>query len=452
MAADTENPNPCPWWASRGAAAVAWAAAGWPVWRWYVARIRDGSDEPWGVAALLVALLLVPWRLLREPLPWRAAVGAAGLAAAVSLGYGWWPALVRGGLWMAALAVLLGRSGPVLARGGLLLLSLPVVATAQFYLGYPLRAVTAACSVPVLRLAGYAVERQGTALRWAGETVLVDAPCSGIQMLWTGLFAACVLAAVHGLSGRGTWRLLRWAGLVVAVANLLRCVALFIAEVRGGVLAEWLHQGVGLVCFGGALAAVVWRAGRLAGAGKTAVEEAAGAAAPWRPASGWMMPVFGLALLGVGVRPLLAATPEARVPAAAFPGWPESFEGRALTPLALSAREARFAAGFPGRIGVFSDGERTILVRWVPRETRQLHPALHCLRGLGYAVQPGPVWRDGRGRNWGTTLAVRDGRTRRVRERIADCSGREWTDVSAWWWDAWRGASAGPWWAVTVFE
>ena len=121
-------------------------------------------------------------------------------------------------------------------------------------------------------------------------------------------------------------------------------------------------------------------------------------------------------------------------------------------PLVFSEREARFSAGFPGMVAAFTDGERTILLRWVARATRKLHPALHCLRGLGYAVQPGPVWRDTAGRNWGTTLAERDGRRRRVRERICDAAGREWTDVSAWWWDAWRGGSAGPWWAATVFE
>jgi hypothetical protein len=33
----------------------------WPVWRWYVARLTDGSDEPWGVFALGTALLFLVW-------------------------------------------------------------------------------------------------------------------------------------------------------------------------------------------------------------------------------------------------------------------------------------------------------------------------------------------------------------------------------------------------------
>jgi hypothetical protein len=103
-------------------------------------------------------------------------------------------------------------------------------------------------------------------------------------------------------------------------------------------------------------------------------------------------------------------------------------------------------------VAAFTDGDRTILLRWVARETRKLHPAAHCLRGLGYAVRPGPVWRDAAGRNWGTTRAVRGGAVWTVRERICDTAGSEWTDVSAGWWDAWRGRNAGPWWAATVFE
>ena len=454
MNADEERTVGATGLTTRGAAVAAWALAGWPVWRWYVARIGDGSDEPWGLAALVVAIAFVPWRRLREPLPMGAALAAAGVAVLVFLGYAWLPALVRAGLWMLGLTALLGGGGPAVSRTGLLLLSLPVVATAQFYLSYPLRVLTAACSVPVLRLLDYEVIRQGTALRWAGETVLVDAPCSGIQMLWTGLFAACALAAVRGFDWRRTLRLLRWAGLAVATANLLRCVALFLVEVRCGVPAQWLHEGIGLALFGAALGGVAWAAGRVGRPRDREETGAFAARARWSGAfvPGWPSMVLGLVLIGVAVRPLFGDDGAGREEPAAFPGWPAAFEGRALMPLVFSEREARFAAGFPGMVAAFTDGERTILLRWVARATRKLHPALHCLRGLGYAVQPGPVWRDTAGRNWGTTLAERDGRRRRVRERICDAAGREWTDVSAWWWDAWRGGSAGPWWAATVFE
>jgi len=45
---------------SRAAVVTALALAGWPVARWYVARVSDGSDEPWGLAALAVAMVFAP--------------------------------------------------------------------------------------------------------------------------------------------------------------------------------------------------------------------------------------------------------------------------------------------------------------------------------------------------------------------------------------------------------
>ena len=443
-------PAKTPWWQTRAALLAATALAGWPVVRWFIARIGDGSDEPWGLVALLLAVAFLPWRRLREPVPPRWLAAAAVPMIVVLLGYEVLPPLVRAGAWALTLACLLGGTGPLIARSGLLVLALPVVATAQFYLGYPLRALTAACSLPLLRLLGYVVERQGTALHWAGETVLIDAPCSGIQMLWSGLATGCVLALVWRLDDRASLRLLRRAAGIVALANILRCVALFLLEIRGRTLPGWAHEGVGLALFATALGGIAWLAARTGSQHPEMIESARAASHARGGGRVWLLAL----LLGLSaLRPLIQAKPvmDAGAPAE-FPGWPAEFEGRPLTALAPSEREARFAAGFPGRIAAFSDGERTVLFRWVSQETRKLHPAMHCLRGLGYAVQPGPVWAGGDGQRWGTTLARKEGHGLRVRERITDGTGRAWTDVSAWWWDAWLGRSAGPWWAVTVFE
>jgi exosortase/archaeosortase family protein len=370
--------------------------------------------------------------------------------AASFFGYSVLPDLVRAGLWMLALVAILGPAGPWVPRAGLLLLSLPVVATAEFYLGYPLRAAMAVGSVPVLRLLGYEVIRQGAALRWAGETVLVDAPCSGIQMLWTGLFAACTLAAAMRIGGLATAGLLCCTAGVVAIANLLRCALLFVYEVKAGMPPAWIHEGVGLALFAGALGIVLWLVRRTRGSDPGKPDRGRG---PGHSslAADWVVPLLGVLLLAAAVRPLFGRNLDSATDSA-FPGWPAEFEGRQLSLLLPNTREARFAAGFPGKVAGFTDGDRKILMRWVGRETRKLHPAAHCLRGLGYEVQPGPVWRDSTCRQWGTAIATREGRLLKVRERIVDTAGGEWTDVSAWWWAAWRGDSAGPWWAVTVFE
>ena len=51
---------------------------------------------------------------------------------------------------------------------------------------------------------GAAVERQGVYLRAGGELVMIDAPCSGMRMLWAALLLACCLAALFRLRARSS--------------------------------------------------------------------------------------------------------------------------------------------------------------------------------------------------------------------------------------------------------
>jgi hypothetical protein len=136
----------------------------------------------------------------------------------------------------------------------------------------------------------------------------------------------------------------------------------------------------------------------------------------------------------------------------AFPGWMDQWDGEALRPLPLSEREKRFSAGFPGKVARFTDGRRQYVIRWVSRETRQLHPAADCFRGSGYAVRPTGMQIDEQSRRWGCFEAARPAEKLRVCEHIFDGSGNAWTDVSAWYWAAALENSDGPWWAVTIVE
>lgn len=135
-----------------------------------------------------------------------------------------------------------------------------------------------------------------------------------------------------------------------------------------------------------------------------------------------------------------------------FPGWPSHYENRSLKQLALSEREQRFARGFPGRIAKFTDGRRTIVMRWVRQRTRKLHPATDCFRGIGYAVKPLPVRVDSQGNLWGSIECSKGNEKTKVCERIRDEAGRSWADVSSWYWGALLGGTDGPWWATTVVE
>ncbi len=237
------------------------AAALWPHWRWATARMLDGSDDPLGLAALALlafAVIRIEPQLRGAPRPgWLAAAGV--LTAAATAAVFWAPPL--GGALLASLA--LGASiGAFLPAGvsvgplaGLAVLSLPVISSLQFYAGYPLRVVTAQASHWVLQAAGFAAERSGTAMWVDGRLIIVDAPCSGVQMVWMAYFCACAVAWFAGLRDRVWLSRLPGVGLLVLAGNVVRNSLLMGLEAQSASVPEWLHQGVGLavlvaVCLG----------------------------------------------------------------------------------------------------------------------------------------------------------------------------------------------------------
>lgn len=235
-------------------------AALWPVWRWYVRRITDGSDEPWGVLALLAVLLSVWGRRgsLRQ-VPSGALLTGAGMLTMLSVlgmpgfpGPGL-PALARACLGVSALALtlaaVLDRSRPLLPLWAMLLLALPVVSSLQFYLGYPLRAFTAWASAAGLGVFGMAVLPAGASLQWQGQTVLVDAPCSGVHMLWVGMFLTTLLSYLQRAKTIRFALNMAAAFLVVVLGNVLRNALLFLKEARVVHLPEWTHVATGLGAF-----------------------------------------------------------------------------------------------------------------------------------------------------------------------------------------------------------
>jgi len=240
---------------------VGLTAATWPVWRWCVLRLGDGSDEQWGLLALGAVIALALGRRTTAPLPASLLPVLTGLLSVYALCLWWAPPLVRAIPAMLALGVLV--SATCFARlfhlglAGLLLLALPVGASMQYFLGYPLRLAATAIAAPVIRLVGYAVDARGVTLNWLGETVLLDAPCSGVRMLWTGLLMACFLAVWMGF---GLWRtlgaLVGAAGAVV-LANGIRNAVLFFHETAIVPMPVWAHEGIGLGVFAAAVGAVL---------------------------------------------------------------------------------------------------------------------------------------------------------------------------------------------------
>jgi hypothetical protein len=150
-----------------------------------------------------------------------------------------------------------------------------------------------------------------------------------------------------------------------------------------------------------------------------------------------------------GLAPLLARGIEKPAPEDGFPGWPAQYEGRALTPLPLSARENQFIQDFPGRVGRFSDGRRELVLRWTTAPTRRLHPAADCFRGAGFTVTPQPAQRSAEGAAMSCFRASRAGEALDVCEHVRDAQGNSWPDAGAWYWHALLGGG-GPWWSVVT--
>ena len=225
----------------------------WDVWHWYVSRAVYSWDQPWGVLALIAAVMF----LVASRKPWPQTERSLLLPTLLLIFYAAtylpFAPLARATVAFTALAVTTSslRFGKSFHPGlfGLFYLSLPTLPTLQFFGGYPLRVVVAELTAPILRLSGFAVVPEGTCLNWAGQMIWIDAPCSGIKMLWVGLFLTFVVLCLYELPLLKTLLVLPLAGVVIMIANVFRAVALFYLEAGVLRLPSWGHEYAGVIAF-----------------------------------------------------------------------------------------------------------------------------------------------------------------------------------------------------------
>jgi exosortase/archaeosortase family protein len=235
-------------------------AAFWPVWQWYAKRFAAGNpDDQW---CLLAGIMAIAFLLLERKASASGRASSAswllptGLMLLYAATFHWLPPLLRAVLAVTAVGVTMSQclSGRALrpAIGGLFVLALPVIPLLQFYLGYPLRVVVGSITAPLLQIAGLAVVREGTSLNWNGQLISIDAPCSGIKMLWAGMFLCCAVAWVYRLSAGKTLLAGLISLVVIVVGNILRASSLFYLEagiVPLPINPNFAHDGVGIVTF-----------------------------------------------------------------------------------------------------------------------------------------------------------------------------------------------------------
>jgi exosortase/archaeosortase family protein len=228
-------------------------AALWPHWIYVARRSFDGSDEPWGVLALITVLVLLVRERGALAVPTRAALVASGvLAIGAACATFWLPPLAAAAVAMLALGVFVVHAlahRPATALAALLLLALPVIASLQFYLGFPLRALTAQAVAHLLAMVDLDISAAGAALFFQGKTVLVDAPCAGIGMLWVGSYTAALLSYLQRASAMRTAVNAMIAALLVLAANIARNAALFFPEAGLVRWPAWSHEAIGLGAF-----------------------------------------------------------------------------------------------------------------------------------------------------------------------------------------------------------
>ena len=237
------------------------ALALWPHWIYMARRMGDGSDEPWGILALATVLVLIARDRAELAVPTRSAlVASATLAVVAAAANLVLPDLAAAAVAMLALALLLVHAlphRPATPLVALLLLALPVVASLQFYLGFPLRVLTAHATALVLALAGVDSSAAGAAILHAGTTVLVDAPCAGIGMLWVGSYTAALLSYLARADGARTATNAVAAALLVLAANIARNTALFFPEAGLVQWPAWSHEAIGLAALALAIVPII---------------------------------------------------------------------------------------------------------------------------------------------------------------------------------------------------
>lgn len=222
--------------------------------RWLVRTWRDATYESFGFLALA---LLVPFVLAAPPR--REAPSSRHLWALVAtalLDLALAPLDVN--LLSAALGVLRlhlwalafrAYPGPFWKHAQLWvgLATLPVVHWANVLVGFRLQELVTRIAAGGLRLYGLRAEVHGTSIELLGATVAVDASCSGLKLLYSGvLFGLLVLPRLRSR------RVLFGAALLVGLigANVVRVISLAIAQLHlGRPLDPTAHEWVGLIAF-----------------------------------------------------------------------------------------------------------------------------------------------------------------------------------------------------------
>lgn len=433
----------------------------WPVYLWYLERSTDGSDEPLGLLALVACLMSVGLRARGQKRKEGGSESFLYLAVLSTFFYilSFSEASKMVSAAFAVVALTASASAlimPLLAgEYCLALISLPVIASLNFFVGYPLRVLSAKLASISLSLGNISARAEGTMLVFKDQMVAVDAPCSGIKMLWFSIFTAALTASYLKLSPLKTASLLIVSVLFSVIANTLRVTALFYLETglishKSTLFSEaFLHQAIGLVVFLLLILSIIFY-------GKKITSQPGNAMKGKALSKPSMITMAILSLVAMILPVTITSHDTGPVESDnAQINWPDQIEGKVLKEVPVYNENKKlksFLADFPGQVKIFSDGKRIYIIRFVRKSTRKLHPASDCYRAAGYKIEFQPTIIKSAGEHWSAFKASRADREVMVRERITDSLGNQWSEPGAWYWSALKNETKAPWWGITVEE
>jgi exosortase/archaeosortase family protein len=391
-------------------------------------------EMDWRLPALALVVYALSFPFL-TPLP-RAVFGLFSLA--LTLSQSWYGSKLHAGIL------------------GLCWLSIPLMASLEFYVSYPLRVVSAELAEELLQLGGVNVTRLGVNLLANGQEVAVDPACSGLKMLWAGAYATSVLGCLLPLRPKRALLCLTLALVLLVAGNGWRTAALFYSESGMLELPSGAHHAIGFLVFALVLGAVsaIWIHSARKEAGSELAKDDSRAALPpaLLAAKAWHARFFVVACLLALTAAFVPRQSLSEPSVREFTGWPDTYAGRPLVAETAPPEVAEFYRRFPGKVAHFRSGSTLYVFRFLTEPTRRLHPAQHCYRASGYDTGPEHSCFRQDGERYGCFTARRGTQKIAVSERIYDVNSGAWTDVSAWYWAAVLGRSQGPWWVVTIAE
>ena len=228
-------------------------AAFWPVWEWFYKSFNDPSGNAWGIIPLMTAGVFLISRKQPDSVNIRLLYVPVVLCLVYTVSFHISPPSIRAAIAVFTLSLtasILAFNKPIhIGLSGLLMLSLPVMPSLQFYFGYPMRVTSGMLAVPLLQFSGFPVQLEGTLLNMNNILISIDAPCSGIKMMWAGLYLAMTLSCFYRLSVLKTIGILLLTFPVIIFGNTIRTTGLFFTESGIIQLPSWSHNAIGMMAF-----------------------------------------------------------------------------------------------------------------------------------------------------------------------------------------------------------